>query len=143
MKIIKKSLLLLLFSFLVLPSSILAQDKRPMTLVDRLEVPDLRDANISRDGKHLIYLLSEADWKANKQISHIWRINRDGTGLRQMTFGSQGERNPKWSPDGKQIAFVAKREGVKTADDGRQTPYYFMTLDLKERSDGGSGQQPA
>ena len=92
----------------------LGQDKRSMSFVDRLNIPDLRDARISSDGKQLIFLLFESDWKENKQISHIWRINSSGTGLQQMTFAALGERNPEWAPDSKQIAFIAKRESAKT-----------------------------
>lgn len=38
--------------------------------------------------------------------SHIWVINIDGTGLRQVTTGTKIEFRPCWSPDGKYIACV-------------------------------------
>jgi len=41
------------------------------------------------------------------------------------------------------VGFIVSREGIKTADDGNRIPYYFMTLDLQERSDGKGRQQPA
>lgn len=115
MKIIKKIQWLFLIYYVFSTVIALGQDKRSMSLVDRLNIPDLRDARISSDGKQLIFLLFESDWKENKQISHVWRINSSGTGLQQMTFGALGERNPEWAPDGKQIAFIAKRESAKTA----------------------------
>ncbi len=86
-----------------------AQAKRPMTIIDLLNVPSLRDPRLSPDGKQLLYVLAEADWDANKRISHIWRIESDGTDLVQLTNGSDGESAPRWSPDGESIAFVAKR----------------------------------
>lgn len=101
--------------FLVTAASVagFAQEKQPMTFIDLLEVPSLSDPRLSPNGHQLVYVLAETDWKANKQISHIWRINADGSGLVQMTNNSQGERSPQWSPDSKQIAFITKREDVK------------------------------
>ena len=41
---------------------------------------------------------------------HIYRINPDGTGKTQLTFSTTGEFDPRWSPDGKQITFIANPE---------------------------------
>jgi len=41
---------------------------------------------------------------------HLYRINPDGTGKTQLTFGTTGEADesdPSWSLDGKQITFIA------------------------------------
>ena len=38
---------------------------------------------------------------------HIYRINPDGTGTTQLTFGAGDEATPQWSPDGRQILFAA------------------------------------
>ncbi len=86
-----------------------AQTKRAMTLVDVLNVPNLTDPQLSPDGRQVAYVLAKADWKANKRISHIWRVNGDGTGSVQLTSGQDGETSPRWSPDGRTLAFLAKR----------------------------------
>lgn len=102
------------------PQPGLAQQKRPMTLVDLLEVPSLGDPQLSPDGRQLIYTLAQADWKANRRISHIWRINMDGSGAIQLTNGERGESNPRWSPYGRFIAFLAQR------GDNEQTQIYLI-----------------
>ena len=86
-----------------------AQQKRAMTFIELLEVPSLSSPQLSPDGEQIAFVLAETDWKANRQVPHIWRVNVDGSGLTQMTNGETGERNPIWSPDGSQIAFLAQR----------------------------------
>jgi len=61
-----------------------AQTRRPMTLVDLLNIPRISDPQISPDGKSLTFVLATADWTANQRVPRIWRISTDGTGLRQL-----------------------------------------------------------
>lgn len=70
------------------------QTKRAPTLVDLIEVPQLRDPQLSPDGSQLLYTLAEADWKANKRITHIWRADTDGGEAVQLTNGEKGEQSP-------------------------------------------------
>ncbi|MPY86432.1 MAG: prolyl oligopeptidase family serine peptidase [Luteitalea sp.] len=93
-----------------------AQHPRPMTMVDLLNVPRITDAQLSPDGRQALFVKSEADWKVNERIEHIWRVDLDGSNLRQLTNGGQGESSPRWSPDGGTIAFVAKRGEDKEAE---------------------------
>jgi len=86
-----------------------AQAPRPMSIVDMIDIPSLGDPQLSPDGRQLLYTLSTADWKANRRVSHVWRVNADGSGTVQLTSGARGESSPRWSPDGSQIAFVATR----------------------------------
>ncbi len=94
-----------------------AQEKRAMTLVDLINVPSLTDPQMSPDGKQILYVLAEANWKENRRIRHIWRVNADGTESIQMTNGKDGESAPRWSPDGKRIAFIATRDGTEAEED--------------------------
>ena len=95
---------------LLLLSPANAQEKRLRTFVDSIEQPVLQDPQLSPDGRRIVFVIDRADWKANRRISHIFRINSDGTGQVQLTFGERGESSPRWSPDGRSIAFVARRD---------------------------------
>ena len=91
------------FSFAVLflvSSGVVAQEKRAMTIVDLIEVPQLRDPQLSPDGRQLAYVLERADWEANEYIRHVWRVDADGGDAVQLTYGDAGAQSPRWSPDG-------------------------------------------
>src|SRR6266849_2076575 len=102
---------------------------RPMSIVDLLNVPKLADPQLSPDGREVIYTLGEADWKSGRRISHVWRASVDGGDPVQLTSGADGENTPRWSPDGKTIAFTAKR------GDNEFAQIYLLPID------GGEARQ--
>ncbi len=99
---------------LILGGAAEGQARRTMTLVDLLEVPRLSDPQLSPDGRQVLYVLAEADWEANRAISHVWRADADGGNTVQLTRGEQGETSPRWSPDGDLIAFLTARGTADT-----------------------------
>src|SRR5580704_17510959 len=98
---------LVLFAVSLSALTVRGQAPRPMTLVDVMNVALVSDPQLSPDGSESIFVQAQANWKANRRISHRWKVNADGTGMVQMTSGAEGETTPRWSPDGKTVAFVA------------------------------------
>ena len=67
----------------------------------------ISNPDISPDGSKIIFQMSEADpLKALEQTIHI--INRDGSGQKSISPRDLAARVPRWSPDGKWIAYHAR-----------------------------------
>ena len=83
---------------------------RPIGFVDALSLPGIQDPQLSPDGTQVLFVMKSPDWKANRRIGHIYRVKVDGTDQAQLTLGERGESSPRWSPDGSQVAFAARRD---------------------------------
>jgi dipeptidyl aminopeptidase/acylaminoacyl peptidase len=80
---------------------------RPMSLMDVAELPRAIDAQLAPDGRAVLYALSHADWKANRQVFQIWRQEIGAGRPVQLTFSDRGviPGFTRWSPDGRTILF--------------------------------------
>ncbi len=94
-----------------LVSSPLAAQRRAIAFEDFIALKGVSDPQLSPDGKWVAYTVGAASLQENRGISRIW-VAEVGTGRsRQLTGGPGSDRQPRWSPDGKTLAFISTREG--------------------------------
>src|SRR5689334_13930511 len=98
---------------LVLATPSLAQTQmRPIQFDDMIAMHRVSDPQISPDGKWVAYVVSTPDLQANHSVSDIWLVPTTGGAERELTRGGSDSR-PRWSPDGKKIAFLSSRDGAQ------------------------------
>lgn len=114
-----KKFLFLLFAIIQLVVAVAQNNWSPDQL---LKIKNISSAQISPDGKKVVYALREAYMTEDRSeyVNQIWVCNSDGTGHLQLTKGDKNNSNPKWSPDNQHIAFVSAREG--------KTNLYIMSI---------------
>ncbi len=114
------------------PATLAAQDtaapdqRRLLTPEASLSLRTISELQFSPDGGRLAFVVMEPA-KGAERLRHIWIYERQSGVLRQFTYSAKSESVPRWSPDGKQLAFLSNRD-----EDQQQI--------LLMRADGGEGR---
>ncbi len=112
----KKIYIWILALFLLIPSLVLSQpQKKKFTIRDMLSINVASQIDISPDGKSVVFVLSKADFNESKYRTDLYVASTENGEVRQLTFSKEDETMPKFSPDGKFIAFLSNRKS--TADE--------------------------
>lgn len=99
---------------------------RPLAIEDLLKTRSVSSPSLSPDGSMVVYTVSSADLEEDKNTTHVWIANVDGSGERQLTLREgENESSPKFSPDGSQIGFLSSRGDE---DDNAPTRLWLLPL---------------
>ena len=119
----------LLFSCGAFCAALVAQTQtggalKPLTAQQAINVRGISDLHFSPDGSRVAFVVTEPP-SGTTRPRHIWLLDVATKQVRQLTFSAKSEESPRWSPDGKTLAFTSDRE--------ENTQLYLLPMD------GGEG----
>lgn len=80
-------------------------------LADVFELEYAADPQISPDGQTVVYERRSMDIMIDKVLSRLWTVDVNGKNHRPLTAFGQNASTPRFSPDGKRLAYVARNDG--------------------------------
>jgi len=100
---------------------------RRMTSEDIYRFKLINEPQFSPDGERISYVVTTIEKDKNDYRSSVYVAKADGSGSRRVTQADAKDSAPRWSPDGKHLAFLSNRA---------EKPQIWMI-----RADGGEAWQ--
>ena len=82
---------------------------RPVQPDDIFALRSASDAQASPDGERIAYVVTELDRACDQVRSSIWLVFSAGGTPRRLTAPTCASSQPRWSPDGRRLAFISSR----------------------------------
>jgi dipeptidyl aminopeptidase/acylaminoacyl peptidase len=90
-----------------------ASSVRPLSVDDIYNLKDVAEPRISPDGRWVAYTVASLDRKTDEGDTDVYMVSLAGGEPMRLTTSPKPETSPRFSPDGKYLAFLSPREGKK------------------------------
>ena len=114
------------FIVLAVAAAPAAAQKRGITEKDLFKFVWVADPQISPDGSQVAFVRVTSDEKKDTYEHNIWLARADGSEAPRKLTGGTRDANPRWSVDGKRLAFVRAVE-----KDGRPQPAQIFVMSME------------
>lgn len=89
---------------------------RKIELADLYRLRNVSGPELSPDGAWVAYTVSVPDTAKDRADSDVWMTGWDGRRALRLTTSKASEHTPRWSPDGRYLAFLSDREDGREVD---------------------------
>ncbi len=100
---------------------------RSITDKDIFDFVWVANPELSPDGSHVVFTRVNVDEKRTGYETSIWMVSTAGNDAPVRLTKGKHDAQPRWSPDGKRIAFV---RGGEKGEDGKPNPPQIALLSL-------------
>jgi dipeptidyl aminopeptidase/acylaminoacyl peptidase len=96
------------------PSKPAPATPRAVTIDDYFQIRDVTQPEVSPDGQWVAYAVRTRMLKEDKNEQRLWMVSTHGGDSIPMTAEGVSSSHPRWSPDGKYLAFLSSRNQGKS-----------------------------